>query len=131
MRTSLLNWGVQTPTDTDGDQIPDSWEQSHFSTISPSSDDCDHDGFSNFEEYIAGTDPNETTSCFRVEEMQANTMSWTPASGRTYSIYWTDDLQVPFTLIAFGLPDTQSSFVDEQHLANTANYYRITVEFDE
>jgi hypothetical protein len=131
MRTSLLNWGVQTPTDTDGDLIPDSWEQLHFSTISQSSDDSDHDGFSNLEEYIAGTDPNETTSCFKVEELEANTISWTPISGRTYSIYWTDDLQVPFTLIAFGLPDTQSSFIDEQHLENTANYYRITVELDE
>jgi hypothetical protein len=45
--------------DTDGDGLPDSWEMANFGTLAyGANDDPDRDGFSNLQEYIAGSDPN-------------------------------------------------------------------------
>ena len=47
-----------SPTDTDGDQIPDAWELQYFSDLNVDpSGDADADGRSNYAEYVAGTDP--------------------------------------------------------------------------
>ncbi|MBN1672640.1 MAG: lamin tail domain-containing protein [Kiritimatiellae bacterium] len=54
--------------DADQDALPDDWEQHHFAGIGqPTDADPDGDGFSNIEEYVAGTDPNGKGSCFRVD----------------------------------------------------------------
>jgi hypothetical protein len=46
--------------DTDGDGIPDEWEEEHFgcTTCSDPNDDPDGDGLTNLEEYRYDTDPN-------------------------------------------------------------------------
>ncbi len=46
------------PTDSDGDQLPDAWELQYFSGLDtdPASD-ADGDGRTNYQEYVAGTDP--------------------------------------------------------------------------
>ncbi len=50
--------------DVDGDGLDDRWEISHFGRITAQNDegDPDEDGFSNLEEYIAGSDPNLAAS---------------------------------------------------------------------
>ncbi len=45
--------------DSDGDTLPDLWEQANFTSLAPlPGDDPDHDGKSNLAEYQNGTDPN-------------------------------------------------------------------------
>lgn len=47
-------------TDTDGDEMPDWWEQLHSldATFANATNDADNDGWSNLEEYRRGSDPN-------------------------------------------------------------------------
>lgn len=51
------------PVDSDGDGLPDGWEQTHFGGLSQTATgDPDSDGASNGDEYAAGTDPMLPTS---------------------------------------------------------------------
>lgn len=59
--TATVQIAVTPPLSTVGDGIPDTWKIAHgFSTTDPSvaGQDPDHDGLTNLEEYLAGTDPN-------------------------------------------------------------------------
>src|SRR5436190_8381861 len=50
------------PKDSDGDGMPDEWERRYGLNPSDPSDanlDKDHDGYTNVEEYLNGTDPNK------------------------------------------------------------------------
>ena len=50
-------------SDTDGDGLPDTWENTHFGNLDQdATDDPDNDLFDNEDEYISGTDPNDPDS---------------------------------------------------------------------
>jgi hypothetical protein len=52
-----------TPLDTDGDSLPDAWEQTHFGSLAQiAGGDFDGDGYSNQAEYLGGTNPNNFAS---------------------------------------------------------------------
>ena len=77
--------------DADGDGIPNGYEQSHgLDPLNPADAvlDNDHDGFSNLQEFLAGTDPNDANSTpFHITSIvqQGNNMllTWTTAGGMT------------------------------------------------
>ena len=49
--------------DTDGDKLPDDWENAHFTNLADTaSGDPDGDGFTNMAEYLFGSDPNDSAS---------------------------------------------------------------------
>ncbi|MCT4535239.1 hypothetical protein [Halodesulfovibrio sp.] len=54
---------VQASNDSDNDGIEDSWEQTHFGSLSKDgTGDTDNDGLSDIEEYRQGADPNDNDS---------------------------------------------------------------------
>ncbi len=59
IKEATVNFLVQPDTDTDADGIPDWWETLHFSSLDADSD-SDGDGISNYDEYLANTDPNNS-----------------------------------------------------------------------
>ena len=99
--------------DSDGDGIPDWWMIQYFghptgeaSDLSLASDDADGSGMSNLQDYIAGTDPTNANSVFRLSAAAtANStisLTWPAVAGRSYQIQYKTNLDDPVWLTAPG-----------------------------
>jgi hypothetical protein len=106
------NWVAAVPDfggggggDTDGDGLPDSWENQYPAILNPNDPadaglDPDGDGLSNLQEYQAGTNPTMASSNLRiisVENAGANTVRLTffAVSNKTYAVEFKNALSDP------------------------------------
>ena len=112
-------------SDTDNDGIDDDWERQFFSGSldRDGTGDSDFDGSTDLEEYIAGSDPTDSNSFFRVDSSAYDfdngslsvTLTFTSNSdlGRQYRIEYNDDLTDPNNWTDSGLgffdPDSGST----------------------
>jgi hypothetical protein len=83
--------------------------------------DQDMDGLPAWQEYIAGTDPTNTASSFRVVESPRNVLNWNAASGRIYSVYWSTNLLSGFQSLATDIAAPQNSYTNVTAVPS-ANY---------
>ena len=87
--------------DTDGDGLPDSWENEKFGNLTATATaDSDGDGTTNLMEYLAGTNPSSAASVFRPASHVAggNLVLTVPTvSGRSYRVWGTANLQGSWT----------------------------------
>ena len=121
--------------DRDNDRMPNSWETQYNLDPDSSADavlDPDADGFTNLQEYIAGTHPRQGNSFFRVQAtLTAKTpvprveLSWSAVAGRTYRVEATDDLKLGFSLIHTVIPTATGV---QTHQPNSGKYFRVIVE---
>ena len=87
--------------DVDGDGIPDLWETTYSFDPNSSADagaDTDGDTMSNKDEYIAGTNPRDSESYLKVNQVSVSSpaqVTFQAQSNRTYSVQFTDDLNAP------------------------------------
>jgi hypothetical protein len=74
-----------------GDGIPNGWKQQYG--LDPfdhgvAGTDPDHDGMSNLQEYLAGTNPTNAASCFKITSVTTTNgnvrVSWSAVGGRSY-----------------------------------------------
>ena len=79
--------------DTDADCLPDWWEDQFGLSKTNSADatlDLDGDGASNANEFLAGTNPNNAASVFRITALQPEggdlRLTWTTVGGRSYLV---------------------------------------------
>jgi uncharacterized repeat protein (TIGR01451 family) len=84
-------------SDLDGDDLPNDWEIAHGlnAFASNATSDPDGDGFSNLDEYRAGTDPQNENSLLENRQVMASNgafrVEWQSISGRTYRIQWSQN----------------------------------------
>jgi hypothetical protein len=105
---SLSNAVAFVQTDTispgalDANGLPIAWELTYFGTtgIDPNADP-DHDGMSNLEEYLAGTNPNDGSDSLRISAYTTapggttNAVTWTSTPTRFYYLQKTLGLGAP------------------------------------
>lgn len=94
---------VRAEVDSDGDSLPDDWENFYFGSLANgATNDVDSDGIHNLAEYQAGTVPSSGTSQFMVlslkHQADATELRFSPAPSRQYSISCSDNLRTWQTL---------------------------------
>lgn len=91
---SLKVDSISGDADSDHDGIPDAWELIHAGNLATfgANTDFDHDGSTDLEEYLAGTDPNDPNDHLQIFEFSVNNekgairLSWTTQPSRQYQI---------------------------------------------
>ena len=137
-------------TDLDGDGIEDAWATQHLghSPLTPAekSADQDGDGASNYDEFVAGTDPENSTSVLRASISYANgaaTLVFPHQEGKRYRIVWSPVLaewasgRADWRFIMdpdFGFPEPGLCRWTEDGrwggLGSPARIFRVMVEFE-
>ncbi len=141
-----IDWLAATPTpglppaavapDADADGLPDAWEFAHGTQTLIADDDADPDGDgqSNLEEYLAGTNPLDSSSLLRIDDVawsgpEAMTLSFRIALGRSYRVERADSPTGPWELLQT-LPAAlfpRQLVVTNPVAGIEARYYRVVV----
>ncbi len=102
--------------DSDSDGLPDWWEKLYFNDPRAANPltDTDGDGQSNYEEFIAGSNPLDASSTFRIAGYQALRQTngtqivihWASFEGNTYSLWSASVVQGPYSMVATNIVAT-------------------------
>jgi hypothetical protein len=128
---------VANASDTDGDGLPDAWELDKFSSLTRSdgdADDSDNDGLSDLAEWIAGSDPDDPKSQFKINKLDVDNsassdfvINWISLSNRVYGVYRSDSLDTGFSPLSTNIHYPQNSYTDTTHNAESEGFYKVEV----
>lgn len=131
----VIRLDLSTP-DTDGDGMPDSWELATFGDLSHDAvSDTDSDGIPDLAEFLAGTDPLDPQSPFRISVNGSFAagpgvaLQWPSKTGQTFTVERASSASGPFTALKTGIPATPpgNSFSDSA-ASDEARFYRVRIE---
>ena len=124
----------ETFSDADSDGMHDAWETFHGLSTNTSADatgDLDFDHFLNGEEFIAGTDPSDSNSVFKLDNSAPNdtgafVLQWFSATGRTYAVSRATNLMNDFSVLQSNLVATPPLNVyTDAAAADAGAFYRV------
>jgi hypothetical protein len=94
-------------------------------------EDPDGDGFTNFEEYMAGTDPLDAQSTFSIGGLTGGEgqmeLFWPFASNRVYDVYGSTNLMDGFALLEEGIALPRSSYTNTLSEDGRQKFFKIKV----
>jgi hypothetical protein len=107
--------------------VPQSWMQEYSLG---DDQDPDHDGFKNYGEYLAGTDPNDKGSFFTVAISKGGdgtpALKWGRGNAKQFGVWRSSDLTAGFTKVQTGLTTNEVSVA-----GNDADSYFYLVEIEQ
>ena len=121
--------------DDDNDGLPDDWEFLYFgdNLSAVTNVDSDTDGFTNWEEYLAGTHPQNSNLYFRVESMsnlQSRAVYVESETGRIYRLLYADELANPVIWATGQVRAGTGSLLSlTNSTTRTSRFYRVSVSF--
>ncbi|MBP7149587.1 MAG: hypothetical protein KBD01_18825 [Acidobacteria bacterium] len=124
--------------DSDGDGMPDGWENAHGLNAGNPSDvgtDLDDDGYSNLQEFQDGTDPQNPSSRLLIllDRVAGNArVNFPVLAGKTYQLEYRDDFAAGNWLaLTDGIASPTAAtlhIVDESSGAATVRFYQVLTE---
>jgi spore coat protein CotH len=141
------NWVAATPTaagpnngnayDSNNDGLPDSWQLQYFSSLadpqSAPGADPDGDGFTNLQEYLAGTNPTDSTSYLKIDSATvagSNTaIRFNAVVGKTYTVLYRTNLTLGAWAKLSNVPAQGSTgpvTVNDPGPTSKSRFYRLT-----
>lgn len=128
--------GPSSGDDGDGDGMADGWESLHFTngTAATAAGDDDGDGANNRAEWIAGTEPTNAISVFRITSL-SNTVAgvyylrWPSVADRTYAVRFGTNPLTGFSNFLTGIAASPPYNVvtDTTHSAVSPVFYHLKV----
>lgn len=120
----FVNVNLLNVQDTDGDGLPDNWENqftfdpNDLAGVNGGNGDPDNDQFTNIEEYLAGTNPRDPSSLLRIVTLASGVrrITWQSVPGKRYQVYSTPDVTVAFEPLSGGI----NAFEAVTHYTNNA-----------
>lgn len=126
------------PGDSNGNGIPDWWEELYFGFVTNVNDHTDFDGdrLSDYREFLSDTDPTDPESCVAIVAPSAPdpgaggvVLRWHSISGGTYRIERASSLLAPPSFSRVGLDQPArpplNTYTDHPAAGTTSLYYRL------
>jgi uncharacterized repeat protein (TIGR01451 family) len=123
--------------DSNSNGIPDDWELTYFGgiTAAVASNDSDGDGYSNLQEFLAGTDPTNPASALGItatEQVGADVrVSFSTAAGKKYRVEYNDasPTGTSWTTVQDGVPGTGGvqQVTDSGGASQARRFYRVVL----
>jgi hypothetical protein len=126
---TLVEWSA---ADANTNGIPEVWEYAYGLTNVSESSDADGDGFFDFSEFVAGTDPTNRFSLLRLTALEqsdatGSVLRWTGVSGKRYRVSWTTNLAV-WPSDQFMSVGVTNAWSDTSEPRPATRFYRVGVE---
>ena len=116
--------------------LPDWWELKYFGVLTGTDPnaDPDHNGVSNMNEYLAGTNPTNAASYFHIVSVTRGSPTkilLTCEPGKFYTLLWVDDIATNWTVVTgqYRIPSSIEGVIELDDATSATNrFYRVRLE---